>query len=124
MNIVPFIQKQKENNIVKSNQIKDFSVFDFNYIPKEPLMREESEHLITEMMRFEMSGIGMLIFPSARSLKRHLAPAAPDVPQLTTSPSLLVLIQALTVRGSAPVTPWYAQEYCRHLLGILGIVFV
>ena len=41
----------------KSSQVKDFSVFDFNYIPAEPPLREESKHLINDMLRFEMSGI-------------------------------------------------------------------
>ena len=57
MSIVPFIQAEKEKNNGKSNQVKDFSVFDFNYIPDEPIMREECQHLVREMMRFEMSGI-------------------------------------------------------------------
>jgi cell division control protein 6 len=57
MNIVPFVNQERKKNCDKSDQVKDFSVFDFNYIPDEPLMREECKHLIKEMLRFEMSGI-------------------------------------------------------------------
>jgi cell division control protein 6 len=57
MNIKPFVCQQREKRCSKSNLVKNFSVFDFNYIPAEPLMREECKHLINEMLRFEMSGI-------------------------------------------------------------------
>jgi cell division control protein 6 len=57
MNIKPFVCQQREKKNDKSSMVKDFSVFDFNYIPNEPLMREECKHLINEMLRFEMTGI-------------------------------------------------------------------
>lgn len=57
MNIKAYYKEKKSRENVKSNLVKDFSVFDFNYIPKEPLMREECKHLIDEMLRFEMTGI-------------------------------------------------------------------
>lgn len=57
MSMVPFICGEKDLLISNSEKIKDFSVFDFNYIPDEPFMREESKRLIKEMLRFEMSGI-------------------------------------------------------------------
>ena len=53
----PFVCKQREKENSSSRQVKDFTVFDFNYIPPEPPLREESKHLITEMLRFEMSSI-------------------------------------------------------------------
>lgn len=57
MSIVPYICRKKQSYNSSSDRIKDFSVFDFNYIPDEPFMRDESRHLINEMLRFEMSGI-------------------------------------------------------------------
>jgi len=57
MTAVPFLHQEMNKNFTRSNQVKDFSVFDFNYIPHEPLMREECKHLIKEMLRFDMSGI-------------------------------------------------------------------
>jgi Cdc6-like AAA superfamily ATPase len=52
-----FLHQEREKNSKTSSQIKDFSVFDFNYIPDEPIMRDECKHLIKEMLRFEMSSI-------------------------------------------------------------------
>ena len=57
MSMIPFICGEKKTLTNNSEKIKDFSVFDFNYIPDEPFMREESKQLIREMLRFEMSGI-------------------------------------------------------------------
>ena len=57
MSIVPFICGEKKALKSNSNKIKDYSVFDFNYIPDEPFIREESKRLINEMLRFEISGI-------------------------------------------------------------------
>jgi archaeal cell division control protein 6 len=57
MSVVPYICGKKKSYNDNSDKIKDFSVFDFNYIPDEPFMREEAKQLIDEMLRFEMSGI-------------------------------------------------------------------
>ena len=57
MSIVPYICGQKKAYSNNASQIRDFSVFDFNYIPDEPFMREEAKHLINEMLRFDMSSI-------------------------------------------------------------------
>jgi len=57
MNIIPYICGKKKSFNDNSDKIRNFSVFDFNYIPEEPFMREESKQLIDEMLRYEMSGI-------------------------------------------------------------------
>ena len=57
MDIKTFFEQQKKKSSRTLSQIKDFSLFDFNYIPDEPVMREECKHLIKEMLRFEMSSI-------------------------------------------------------------------
>ena len=57
MDIVSFLQQEKDRNAKIGRIVKDFSVFDFSYIPKEPIMREESKYLIKELIRFEISGI-------------------------------------------------------------------
>ena len=57
MNIAHYCKAQRDFARENSGHIKDFSVFDFNYIPPEPFMREESKHLINEMLKFELSGI-------------------------------------------------------------------
>jgi cell division control protein 6 len=57
MNHIPFLHQERKRSYSQSGQVKDFSVFDFNYIPEEPVMREEGKHLIREMIRFETTGI-------------------------------------------------------------------
>lgn len=57
MDIKNFFQQEKARNSNACHVVKNFSVFDFNYIPEEPIMREECKHLIKEMLRFELSGI-------------------------------------------------------------------
>src|SRR4030042_4021375 len=57
MDIVSFLQQEKDRNVRISHIVKDFSVFDFSYIPNEPIMREESKYLIKELTRFDISSI-------------------------------------------------------------------
>ena len=48
----------KEKRIEKSTrQIRDLRVFDFNYIPDQPLMREEMKPIIDALLRYEKTGI-------------------------------------------------------------------
>jgi len=57
MDIAAYLQEQKAQIGRESEQVKDFSVFDFNYIPEQPVMRDESKDLIQEMLRFDVSGV-------------------------------------------------------------------
>ena len=57
MNIMSYLQQEKDRNARIQRLVKDFSVFDFSYIPNEPIMREESKYLIKELTRFDISGI-------------------------------------------------------------------
>jgi Cdc6-like AAA superfamily ATPase len=57
MKHIPFLHQERKRSYGQSEKVKDFSVFDFNYIPKEPLLRDEGKHLIREMVRFETTGI-------------------------------------------------------------------
>jgi cell division control protein 6 len=57
MNIASFLQQEKDRNAKIQQLVKDFSVFDFSYIPDEPIMREESKYLIKELTRFDISSI-------------------------------------------------------------------
>lgn len=57
MDIAAYLSQQKDHLGEETQQVKDFSVFDFNYIPDQPVMREECKELIDAMLRFEISGI-------------------------------------------------------------------
>lgn len=57
MEIGAYLREQKQHLGRECEQVKDFSVFDFNYIPQEPVLREECRQLIQEMLRFDLSGV-------------------------------------------------------------------
>ncbi len=57
MDMAAYLREQKQYLGKECDQVKDFSVFDFNYIPQEPVLREECRQLIQEMLRFELSGV-------------------------------------------------------------------
>ncbi len=57
MNVATYLEEQMGRLGRQSRRIRDFSVFDFDYIPEEPLMRDECKELIDEMLLFNISGI-------------------------------------------------------------------
>jgi cell division control protein 6 len=57
MDIAAYLRAQKEHLGREAKAVKDFSVFDFDYIPDQPLLREEAKLLIDELLRFEITGI-------------------------------------------------------------------
>ena len=57
MDIAAYLEQQKRHIGREARSVRDFSVFDFDYIPQQPLMREEIKLLIDDMLRFEISGI-------------------------------------------------------------------
>ncbi len=57
MNVRERLKRRMQSIGQKTHQVKDFSVFDFDYVPDEPLLREEAEQLIDEMLRFKITGI-------------------------------------------------------------------
>lgn len=57
VDIGAYMQRQKDRLSQETSQIRDPSVFDFNYIPDQPLMREECKGLIDAMLRFDLTGI-------------------------------------------------------------------
>jgi len=57
MDIATYLQQQKDELGKETRLVRDFSVFDFNYIPDQPVMREECKELIDEMLRFDITGL-------------------------------------------------------------------
>jgi Cdc6-like AAA superfamily ATPase len=50
--------KKKERRIAKRMvRLRDVSVFDFNYVPDSPLLREELKLVIDALVRYEKTGI-------------------------------------------------------------------
>ena len=57
MDPVNYMRKQKERVGIEMHRVKDPSVFDFNYIPEQPLLRDECKTLIDAMLRFDANGM-------------------------------------------------------------------
>ena len=57
MDIAGYLNQQKKHLSQGILAIRDFSVFDFNYLPETPVMREEVTELIDGLLRFDLSGI-------------------------------------------------------------------
>ena len=58
MDIATYLEQQKAELGKQTKQVRDFSVFDFSYIPEQPVVRDECKELIDEMLRFDLSSIG------------------------------------------------------------------
>ena len=56
MDIEAYLQQQR-NQLDQSRLVRDFTVFDYNYIPFRPLMRQECKPIIDALLRFSVSGI-------------------------------------------------------------------
>ena len=57
MKITTVVQGKRTKIGDRSKRVKDPSVFDFHYVPDEPLMRQEAEDVIEQMVQFEMTGL-------------------------------------------------------------------
>lgn len=57
MDISDYLHQKKEVLKQCSARIKDFHVFDFNYIPPKPLMRPEAKPIIDALLRYQQTGI-------------------------------------------------------------------
>lgn len=62
MKITDYLTHQAQSLDHASQRIKDFRVFDFNYIPAEPLMREEAKPIIDGCLRYLKTGIANHLF--------------------------------------------------------------
>ena len=57
MNFSDIVAGTRSKFSAQSRLVKDFSVFDFHFVPDEPLMREECKDLISEMIQFDYTGL-------------------------------------------------------------------
>ena len=62
MKITDYVDQQARALERSSQRIRDFRVFDFNYIPQEPLMREEVKPVIDACLRYLKTGIANHLF--------------------------------------------------------------
>ena len=57
MDIEQYVSERQKYLDKSKGQIHDFEVFDFNYIPQKPLMREEVKPVIDALLRYQQTGI-------------------------------------------------------------------
>jgi len=71
MDIREYVTEREGQFIKSARHIRDFKVFDFNYIPDKPLMREEIKPIADAFLRYQKTGIAnhLLIFCSRGSGK-------------------------------------------------------
>ena len=74
MDIQEYLGQRQKSLDKTSERIRDFNVFDFNYIPEKPLMREEVKPVIDALLRYQQTGIAnnVLILGSRGSGKSVL----------------------------------------------------
>ena len=57
MDIEKYLSEKLRHLARNAGRIHNFNVFDFNYIPAKPLMREEVKPLIDALLRYRQTGI-------------------------------------------------------------------
>lgn len=57
MDVTAYLRRQQDQFGRSAEHVKDFSVFDFSYVPDEPLMRDECKRIIDALLRFDISRI-------------------------------------------------------------------
>ena len=57
MNVRDYLRGKKERLSQETSRIKNFSVFDFAYIPSQPIMRDEAKTIIDALLRYDHTGI-------------------------------------------------------------------
>ncbi len=71
MDIQDYVARREQELSQATGNIRDFKVFDFNYIPEKPLMRNEVKPIADALLRYEKTGIAnnLLVFGSRGSGK-------------------------------------------------------
>lgn len=57
MDVMRYLRKANERAKQRSEFVKNYTIFDFNHIPDEPLLREEAKRVIDAIARFNVTGI-------------------------------------------------------------------
>lgn len=74
MEIERYILKKEASLEKLKKKIRNFEVFDFNYIPSRPLMREEIKPIVDSLLRYDKTGIpNNLIVVGSRGSGKTLA---------------------------------------------------
>lgn len=137
MKITDFVERQAKLLDESSRRIKDFRVFDFNYIPEHPVMRDEVKPIVSACLRYLKTGIAnhLFIFGSRgsgktlmiRYIQRLLAEQS-DADQLyvncrqhNTSFKVLAHLLEVRPRGWSLDELWhrFTERFSRRLVLVL-----
>jgi Cdc6-like AAA superfamily ATPase len=83
MNIQDYMTRQRGLIERQSRYVKAYRVFDFSYVPSQPMIRPETKQLVDDLLRFELTGVpsNALILGSRGSGKtltlKHLCEVMP-----------------------------------------------
>jgi len=74
MDITEYLKTKQQDLKKNADRIQNFKIFDFNYIPNKPLMREEVKPLIDSLLRYDQTGIANnVIILGARGCGKSLS---------------------------------------------------
>lgn len=57
MDIQAYLKQQRSRLQQQSEHVKDYRVFDFAYVPAEPMIRPETRAVVDALLRFDMTGV-------------------------------------------------------------------
>lgn len=57
MDIEAYLRRQRDHFERGAHHVKDYSVFDFGYVPEQPLMRDECTRVLDALLRFDITCI-------------------------------------------------------------------
>ncbi len=128
MDIQEYVTRREQEISRATGAIRDFKVFDFNYIPDKPLMRGEVKPIADALLRYQKTGIAnhLLVFGSRGSGKTltvrylaqllgqsHLESVYVNCRSHNTSFKLLASLLGVKPRGCSLDELW--QRFCeRH----------
>lgn len=57
MDIQAYLNRQRSRMQQQSASVKDYRVFDFAYVPEEPMIRPETRSVVDALLRFDLTGV-------------------------------------------------------------------
>lgn len=57
MDLEAYLDQQRRVIQKQADRVRDFAVFDFSYVPEQPVMRDEARELIDAILRFDVTGV-------------------------------------------------------------------
>lgn len=57
MDLEAYLNQQRRVIQQQADRVKDFAVFDFSYVPEQPVMRDEAKQLIDSILRYDVTGV-------------------------------------------------------------------